>query len=112
MPRPKNPDTVPTPETPEQAIEMGLLDVTDIPEDRAPNDTLAQALEVAMVTLEEKREVNERMQNQRQLTTLLVGSGMGSREQVAEVRFYLPRKTRKTSNGEVEVSEIEAGEEE
>lgn len=110
MPRPKNPDTAPVAETPEQAIEMGLIDVTDIPDNREPNDTLQQALEVAMVTLEEKAEVNSRMQNQRQLTTLLVGSGMGSREQVAAVRFYLPRKTRKTSNGEVELTEAEADE--
>jgi hypothetical protein len=76
------------------------LDVSDIPADREPDVTLAQKIQFASDVLDRKAELLKELGDVRELCTLLVNTGSGDREQVAWVRFYLPRKTRgKGGNG-------------
>jgi hypothetical protein len=112
MARPKvDPDAPATPKTPDEAIAQGLISVEDV-DVKQPHDlTLQTAIENAAVLLEEKKGLLERIGKVRELCTLLVESGIGDRDQVAWVRFRLPRKTRKTANGE-EVEDTEGTEDE
>ena len=93
MPRPKNPDTIPAPT-------IDDIDVSDIDPGRSDDATLSTAVQNAHELLEQKRELLGRLGKVRELCTLLVESGIGSQEQVRWVRFYLPRKTRKTADTE------------
>lgn len=103
MPRPKNdPDAPPAPKTPEEAVEQGIIDVSDIPMDRPTDVTLETAIENANALLAQKRELLEKIGKVRELCTLLIESSIGDQEQVAWVRFYLPRKTRKNAEDEAE----------
>lgn len=117
MPRPANPDAPKVPTTPEEAIEQGKFDMSDVPMDREANQLVAEKIEQANALLEEKKDVLARIGDVRELLTLLVNTGTGSYEQVAWIRFYLPRKTRKdgadempdTENGaDVESDDVEA----
>lgn len=83
------------PRTPEELILVG--GVNDIPNDQVESAELANCIQNANSALAEKAEVLSRIQSARMLSTLLVENGSGSRDQVAWVRFYLPRKTRKTN---------------
>jgi hypothetical protein len=84
MPRQKNPDTEPEP-----------VDVSDIPEDNPGSEELATLIERAAQLLDDKAEILAQLQSARQLASLLVENGSGSREQVAWVRTRLPRKKRR-----------------
>lgn len=81
------------------------VDVTDIPTSQPESMELANCIQNATTALEEKAEVLSRIQSARMLSTLLIQNGSGSREQVAWVRFYLPRKTRKANGVEDETEE-------
>lgn len=112
--RPKiDPDAPAAPTTPDEAIEQGKFTVDDIPADNPEDATVAQKIDQAILLLEERKTLNEKVSKVRELLTLLTETGSGSREQVAWVRFFLPRKTRKTGNGGEEVVEDsgEAGDE-
>lgn len=83
----------------EPQTEAPQVDVSDIPADRPESQELTNCIEKASSALERKAEVLAEIQSARQLSTLLIENGSGSREQVEWVRTYLPRKKRKT-NGE------------
>lgn len=89
--------------------DVSEVDVSDVPTNRPADPTLAKAIETAAERLERKAAVLAEVQKSRNLTTLLVDDNLGDREQVAWVRFYLPRKKRK--NGEAEDGSTDAGEE-
>lgn len=74
--------------------------VDDIPANRPSDTTFENAIEKAAEALDEKAQVLAKIQDARQLATLLINMGSGDREQVAWARFYLPRKKRRTQNGE------------
>lgn len=78
------------------------VDVSDIATDAPESVELANCIDNAGRALDEKSEVLSRIQSARMLSTLLIQNGSGSREQVAWVRFYLPRKTRKSNGAEEE----------
>lgn len=78
------------------------IDVSDIPANRPADPTLAKAIETAKERLERKASVLAEVQNSRNLTTLLLGDNLGSREQVLWVRTYLPRKQRKNGGSDTE----------
>ena len=90
---------------PEETTEAVVIDVSDIPEDRPESVELRNCIEKAAQGLEEKAEVLARIQSARQLSTLLIENGSGSREQVAWVRQFLPRKKRKVNGQEVDVTD-------
>jgi hypothetical protein len=92
-------------ETPEETTETVVIDVSDIPEDRPDSVELRNCIENAAQGLEEKAEVLARIQSARQLSTLLIQNGSGSREQVAWVRQFLPRKKRKVNGEDVDVTD-------
>lgn len=96
------------PRSVEEFITAGGVD--DIDANAPENDTMANTIEQASVALGEKAEVLKRVQEARELGTLLINMGNGSREQVAWIRFYLPRKKRK--DGEVESDANGVGEDE
>jgi hypothetical protein len=83
------------PETPQ-------VDVTDVPADRPESAELATTIQRANTLIEQKQEVLASLQQARELATLLIANGSGSREQVAWVRQYLPRKQRKTNGNGAE----------
>lgn len=78
------------------------IDVSDIPANRPADPTLAKAIETAKERLERKASVLAEVQNSRNLTTLLLGDNLGSRDQVLWVRTYLPRKQRKNGGSDTE----------
>jgi hypothetical protein len=81
--------------------EPTVVDVSDIPEDRPYDETLAKVIESANAALEAKATILAKLQTARQASTVLVGMDVGSREQVAWVRTHLPRKMRKgTTDGD------------
>ena len=116
MARPKNPNTVKTRSQELQecknhveAVERGLIDVSDIPEDNPEDPVIEQKLEYAEKVREEQLAILEKKSAVRELLTLLVQTGSGSPDQVARIRFTLPRKKRADS-GEDEGDEVEAEE--
>jgi hypothetical protein len=62
------------------------------------NATLTEAIEQATTLLDQKTAVAEKLVQTRQLCRLLVGSGLGSPEQIAWVNEYLPKKERATAD--------------
>lgn len=98
MPRArKNPDYQP-PVTPENRV----VDVSDIPEDRAESPELAIAIEKANGLIEQRKAVQEQLHQCRMLGHLLADTGSGSREQIEWLRKYLPRKQKKNGDDTTE----------
>src|SRR5271165_1742071 len=102
MARPKDPTKTPAPTTPQEAVEQGIITIDDIPADNPHDDLLAQKIDFATDVLSRKADLLKELQDVRELTTLLIKTGTGSPEQVAWVRFYLPRKTHKKGEPEEE----------
>jgi len=94
------------PKDPSELITLGL--VNDVPANKPESSELQQKIESANALIERKREVLSELQKFREACTILTETGSGSRDQVAWVRYYLPRKERKkkgdngTDNGEDE----------
>lgn len=78
------------------------VDVSDIAKDAAESVELTNCINRASTLIEQKATVLSGIQECRELATLLTRTGSGSPEQVAWVRFYLPRKQRKTAEQEGE----------
>lgn len=83
------------------------VDVTDIPSNREDAPELTACIERASEALGRKAEILAAIQECRQYGTMTMNMGRGSREQVAWLRFYLPRKTRKVNGQDVEVEDGE-----
>lgn len=96
MPQPRK-GTAADPEPQEPAV---TVDVSDIPEDNPESVELANCIARANTLLEQKAVVLAGIQECRELGTLLTRTGSGSREQVAWIRTYLPRKSRKGTESE------------
>lgn len=93
------------PETEEQRVARIKKEVAaEVPNNRPEDPTLAKAIDTARERLERKAAILAEVQNSRQLTTLLIGDNLGSRDQVEWVKTYLPRKARKAGEAE-EVAE-------
>jgi hypothetical protein len=88
-------------ETAEQARARIAKEVAkDVPADQPESVELTNCINRANTLIEQKAEVLAGLQQCRELATLLTQTGSGSREQVAWVREYLPRKSRsKDENG-------------
>lgn len=87
------------PKAKEQA-EQTAIDVSDVDANAPESVELANCINRANALLEQKVTVLSGLQECRELATLLTRTGSGSREQVAWVREYLPRKSRnKDGNG-------------
>lgn len=82
--------------------EPSEVDVSDVPKDQAESVELTNCINRATTLIEQKAEVLAGIQECRELATLLTRTGSGSPEQVAWVRFYLPRKSRKSNGSEAE----------
>lgn len=107
MARPKTSDKPSPPKTIEEAVERGLISADDIPADRPDNDVVAEKIEFAIEALERKAAALDEVGAVRELLTLLIKTGSGSRDQVLWVRFNLPRKgsMKETVEGEQETTE-------
>jgi len=79
--------------------EAPTIDVSDIDAKAPESVELTNCINRANTLLEQKVEVLAGLQQCRELATLLTQTGSGSREQVAWVREYLPRKSR-SKNGD------------
>lgn len=75
---------------------------SEVPGDRPESAELATAIASANELIGQKAVVLSALQERRELATLLIRAGSGSREQVAWVREYLPRKSRKGTGGDDE----------
>lgn len=84
------------PKSVEELVSIG--GVADIPADRPESVELANAINTARSLLEQKKDVLAKLQEAREYSTMSVNMGNGSPEQVAWVRFYLPRKKRSTGS--------------
>lgn len=83
------------------------VDVSDVPANREEAPELTACIERANGLLGQKADILSGIQECRQYGTLTMNMGRGNREQVAWLRFYLPRKTRKVNGQDVEVEEGE-----
>jgi hypothetical protein len=77
--------------------EPSEVDVSDVAKNSPESVELANCIARANDLIGQKAEVLAGIQECRELATLLTRTGSGSPEQVQWVRFYLPRKSRKTS---------------
>jgi hypothetical protein len=109
MARPKiDPDAPSAPKTYQEALEQGMLDVSDVPADRPDDPTVAQKIEFATKVLGEKATVLGKIGTVRNLLHALIETESGSQDQAAWVRFHLPRKIRTKSGTEVDADEVES----
>jgi hypothetical protein len=96
MPRPKKDPNAPAVAKNEQeALAKGDISVDDIPVDQEFSQELQKRIDLANVLIEQKRGILAELQEVRQACTILGKTGSGNREQIAWIRFYLPRKKRK-----------------
>lgn len=110
MARPKlDPNAPKLPTSPDEALAQGVITVDDIPTDQEFSPELQKRIDLANVLIEQKREILTALQEVREACTILSKTGSGNRDQVAWIRFYLPRKTRK-GNGQEAVENVTGGE--